>query len=369
MITYNENNKVEVGVNLLYFDYNTEGLTITNLTDCYINDDFKIPSFLNKLDKIPFLSDFKEEVLESINDKQKTLYGCINKYKFFRIKRRVDGKYHKIKSYITPEYNIWSLQASYIGYKDNAEEDERTLKSFKLKHMEFYLNFLKETKVLFPKVGYAFNKTLLKSNVDDLIFQCEKMIENTDMDYIQKSLRKVSFRKPTVIITKFFDELDNFTISSLHENIFNCYLEKIILGYDKTPKCINVPQPWAWAMTHLPDSISKDFIGLNVRNLNYKGDCYVYANKKFDKKGFNFISDLFKEQGINLRVPSKHEFRYNQVVGKVNITDMIDYKVDSIWKNSEKDNCRNYIMFDNPQIIHHNMGVKLRNVKFYNLYI
>lgn len=86
-------------------------------------------------------------------------------------------------------------------------------------------------------------------------------------------------------------------------------------------KAISIQQPWAWAILNA----GKDIENRDWRT-NLRGRVLIYAGKKIDKPGYDF---LYHKMGL-LHVPPYKELKTGGIVGMVEIVDCVSDS-DSRW--------------------------------------
>ncbi len=96
-------------------------------------------------------------------------------------------------------------------------------------------------------------------------------------------------------------------------------------------KALSIKQPWAWAIINLPEQYRKD-IENRTWNTKYRGEFLVHASKDFDALGHERMRWYLKELGYTGHIPTKKEFVYGALIGKVEIIDVTQKAVSRWWE-------------------------------------
>jgi len=85
-------------------------------------------------------------------------------------------------------------------------------------------------------------------------------------------------------------------------------------------KALSIKQPWAWAITALPEPYRKN-VENRSRKTNYRGPFLVHASLGFDEVGYQRMLRYLHELKYGGPVPAPDEFVRGAVVG---ISEIID---------------------------------------------
>lgn len=114
-------------------------------------------------------------------------------------------------------------------------------------------------------------------------------------------------------------------------------------------KVLSIKQPWAWAITNLPEPFRKH-IENRTRTTKFRGRFLVHASQGFDAHGYERMTTILKEMGYTGEIPnlSSELFIRDAIIGASTLFTVTEVDSSAWFDGPYGYKLQNTILFDRP---------------------